>query len=771
MKNKKTTSIFITILFTYLFGLNTTYGQKIKQTKTLFGKQISPGKINSENGIIRCATTEYEEFLQEKNPKRMTNTQFESWLAPLIQKKSSMRTAQTNAIITIPVVVHVIYNGQAVGTAPNISDIQVESQITVLNQDYRRRIGTPGENSNSVGADTEIEFVLAQQDPNGNPTNGIDRVSYCVDSWSNSDIETILKPNTIWNPTQYLNLWTVQFSDNKLLGYAQFPDGSGLSGIGSSGGGSNTDGVVIRYNSFGSGSGTSFLLDSPYNKGRTTTHEVGHWLGLIHIWGDGSNCNSNTDYCDDTPVAKDANYGCPTGIDSCTLKFGPDMIENYMDYTDDSCMNIFTLNQKTRMNTVMDNSARRLSLKTSSKGTAVALFANDAEVKFESSCAPISCSTNVNKTTQKIIIYNRGSATLTSVTGNYKINGGSDIPFSWTGTLATNKFATVNVVINAATNGTIAITVDKANNVTDQRASNNTATGSYTLPSAPSNYASTNYTFRLQCDYFGSETTWNLKNASGTTLYSSVPYLNTFVDKPATSPVPDLITKNWVLASNQCYTFTINDSGNDGICCGTSPGDSGTGYYDIKLSDGTVVTSGASFKSTESKSFTTNSLFDTTKPTLTTISDRDENIDSKCEFVIPDYTVFTTATDDSGNVTLTQNPLQGTIIFGNGTVQLITLTAIDGNGNSDFITFNITLRENDIYIFPIPAKETINIITSNCILPNSYIISNSLGQIISEKEVKTAIDLTINTSSLSNGIYFISIYKGNEKKVFKFIKN
>ncbi len=695
MKEKNTIYSFIFFVLFCFFVLNSAFGQKIKQEKTLFGKPIHSEKIHPENGIIRCATTEYEEFLQEKNPKRMTSTQFESWLAPLIQKKSVMRTSQTNVIITIPVVVHVVYNGQAVGVAPNISDLQVESQITVLNQDYRRMVGTPGFNSNSVGSDTEIQFVLAKQDPNGNPTNGIDRVSYCMDSWTNSDIETTLKPATIWDPNQYLNLWSVQFSDNKLLGYAQFPDGSGLSGLSSSSGVTNTDGVVVRYNSFGSGTGTNFLLNAPYNKGRTTTHEVGHWLGLIHIWGEGSSCNTNTDFCTDTPVAKDPNYGCPTGIDSCTLKSGNDMIENYMDYTDDTCMSIFTQDQKTRMNAVMTNSPRRVSLKTSTKGNAVTLFANDAEVKFENSCAPITCSTNTNQTIQKIIIYNRGSATLTSVTGNYKINGGSDIPFSWSGSLVTNKFATVNITINATTNGTVAITIDKANNVTDQRASNNIATGSYTLPSAPTNYPFTNYTFRLQRDYYGSETTWNLKNAAGTILYSGGPYTNTFVDKPAVSPIPALITQSWILPSNQCYTFTINDSGQDGICCGTNPGDSGTGYYDIKSSDGlTTIVSGASFKSSESKSFSVNSL-----------------------------------------------------------------------GNEEFSGLN------DIYIYPNPTKETLIInVPSNFGLPSNYSISNSLGQIIQQKQIETSNDLTITTSFLSNGIYFISITKDNEKKTMKFIK-
>ena len=696
MKRIAPISILKMLVVICLFVLGPASGQSKKQSeKILFGKEIAPEKVNPENGVIRCGTTEYENYLQEKHPKRMKNSQFESWIAPLIQNQASMRTSQTNAIITIPIVVHVIYNGQAVGTAPNISDVQVESQITVLNQDFRKT--GPGSNTNPVGADTEIQFVLAKQDPNGNPTNGIDRVSLCKDSWTNSDIETILKPNTIWDPTQYLNLWTVELDDNKLLGYAQFPEGSGLIGLSGAGGTAATDGVVIRYNAFGSGIGPSYILKSPYNRGRTTTHEIGHWLGLIHIWGEGSSCTSNTDHCADTPTAKDPNYGCPTGMDSCTSRSEVDMIENYMDYTDDSCMNIFTQNQKTRMNTVMTNSPRRSSLKTSNKGNAIPLFANDAEVKFEYSCPPITCSTSVNQITQKIIIYNRGSATLTSVTGNYAINGGTALPFSWSGSLLTNKFATVNITINATTNGTVAVTIVNANIIADQRASNNTATGTYTLPTAPDNFAFSDYTFRLQRDYYGSETTWELKNnTTGTILYKGGSYTDTYVNATTVSPIPALITQNWTLANNQCYTFTINDSGKDGICCGTALGDSGTGYYDIKSSDGlTVITSGASFTASQSKSFTTNSL-----------------------------------------------------------------------GNKEFETFNA------IFLYPNPTKGTLNIsVPSSFGLPNGYTITNTLGQIILQKEVSEAIDLTINTSSLSNGIYFITVTKENDKKTMRFIKD
>jgi hypothetical protein len=696
MKRIAPISILKMLVVICLFVLGPASGQSKKQSeKTLFGKEIAPEKVNPENGVIRCGTTEYESYLQEKHPKRMKNSQFESWIAPLIQNQASMRTSQTNAIITIPIVVHVIYNGQAVGTAPNISDVQVESQITVLNQDFRKT--GPGSNTNPVGADTEIQFVLAKQDPNGNPTNGIDRVSLCKDSWTNSDIETILKPNTIWDPTQYLNLWTVELDDNKLLGYAQFPEGSGLIGLSGAGGTAATDGVVIRYNAFGSGIGPSYILKSPYNRGRTTTHEIGHWLGLIHIWGEGSSCASNNDHCADTPTAKDPNYGCPTGMDSCTSRSGVDMIENYMDYTDDSCMNIFTQNQKTRMNTVMTNSPRRSSLKTSNKGNAIPLFANDAEVKLESSCAVATCSTNPNQTLQNITIYNRGTSTLTSATLNYSINGGSSIPYPWTGSLATNKFATFPVTINSSINGTIIVSIDKANGVTDQIIPNNSAIGSFVVTGNPSNYTFTNYLFRLQQDYYGSETTWNLKNnTTGAIVDKGGPYTDTYENATTVSKIPNLITQNWTLANNQCYTFTINDSGKDGICCGTALGDSGTGYYDIKSSDGlTVITSGASFTASQSKSFTTNSL-----------------------------------------------------------------------GNKEFETFNA------IFLYPNPTKGTLNIsVPSSFGLPNGYTITNTLGQIILQKEVSEAIDLTINTSSLSNGIYFITVTKENDKKTMRFIKD
>lgn len=689
---KQTTPLSIKLIFIVfcMFSLGITYGQDNNQSnKTLFGKPVKSGSINPNNGLIRCATTEYEEFLQEKNPKRMSNAQFEAWLTPLVKKHKAMRTASKTAatIIVIPVVVHVIHNGQAVGTAPNISDSQVQSQIKVLNEDFRKMLGSNGYNSSPVGADIEIEFKLALQDPNGNPTNGIDRVNFGQPLWSTDDIEATVKPATSWNPSLYLNMWTVAFSNSNDLGYAQFPDASGLPGLDFNGGNANTDGVVAGYTVFGSKNhpdGNTFSLDATFNLGRTMTHEVGHWLGLRHIWGD---VTCGDDFCADTPVHHKENYKCPQTILDCN-SVGYEMVQNYMDYTDDSCMNIFTLDQKDRITVIINSAARRSSLKTSTKANSITLFANDAEVKIEAANYKVdtqnaSCATPPASNKQ-VAIYNRGTSILTSVTLNYNMNSGTNQTYIWNGSLAPNKSVIV-ALPNSIVYGTLNVSLVTTNMGTDQRTGNNSATATFTSPAFPTNYTFNTFTFTLQQDFYGSETTWSIKNSSGVAVYSGGKY----TDK---TTLPAIITENWTLASNQCYTFTINDSQGDGICCGT---DNGDGYYSIKSTDGSItVISGSDFGYIDTKSFTTNTL-----------------------------------------------------------------------KTNEFETLN------DIYLYPNPTKGTLNVHISGALgLPNSYFISNGLGQIISKKTVSKEADLTINTSSLSNGVYFITVTKEDQSKTLQFIK-
>ncbi len=259
---------------------------------------------------------------------------------------------QDRVVVTIPVVVHVVYYN----STQNISDAQIQSQLTVLNADFRL-LNADAANIPSVfqgvAADCEINFCLATQDPNGNATTGIQRRQTTVNgfSYTNDGVKFFSSGGLdAWDRDKYLNLWVCNISGG-ILGYAQFP-----------GGPANTDGVVCDYAYFG----TIGTATAPFNKGRTATHEVGHWLNCYHIWGDdGTSCNG-TDNVSDTPNQADENYGCPSFPQvSCSNGPNGDMFMNYMDYTDDACMFMFTNGQKSRMQSLFGGGGSRAALLTS----------------------------------------------------------------------------------------------------------------------------------------------------------------------------------------------------------------------------------------------------------------------------------------------------------------------------------------------------------------------------------------------------------------------
>lgn len=340
-----------------------------------FAHAQAPARSFGPEGLVRCSATEYEQYIRTLDPTIESRAGLNDLVQRLVfeqlQTNSSENQVQavTN-VLTIPVVVHVIHNGDAYGSGENIRDEQVISQITVLNQDYRKLAGTPGFNSDPVGADVEIEFCLAKRDPFNNPSDGINRVQLTASIYNSIESVEQIKPITQWDPNRYMNIWVVNLGGG-LLGYAQFPSNSNSTATAS------TDGVVIGHRYFGSQSiyplGT---YSAPFNRGRTATHEVGHFLGLYHIWGDNNNCivNANDsvqDFCLDTPPASSENYGCPN-VDSCPADSFLDMVQNYMDYTNDACMNIFTLNQKTRMRNFLSTFQRRSQLLNSNACEALA---------------------------------------------------------------------------------------------------------------------------------------------------------------------------------------------------------------------------------------------------------------------------------------------------------------------------------------------------------------------------------------------------------------
>ena len=340
----------------------------ITNAQTKQKKQVKLTKHNKESvrqfGVVRCFTTEADSISRSQNPNRGTINEFEDWLAPKVNEyKRQIANGILNRapVLTIPVVFHIITDGAG---AENLSAAQIQAQIDQLNIDYRDLAGS----TDPVAADVEIEFCLASLDPSDNTMAepGINRVTtFGQGPFTDAYIDNTIKPVTSWDPNSYMNIWSANISGG-LLGWAQFPDASGLGGMpGGSGGPANTDGVVALYSSIGSVANPN-PAGGAYARGRTMTHEVGHWLGLRHIWGDGG-CGVD-DFCADTPGSDAANFGCPN-TNSCTDSAPDprDMVENYMDYTDDACMDIFTADQKARMRTVMSTCLRRASLASSGK--------------------------------------------------------------------------------------------------------------------------------------------------------------------------------------------------------------------------------------------------------------------------------------------------------------------------------------------------------------------------------------------------------------------
>ncbi len=282
----------------------------------------------------QCGTMVLHEYLSETQTGYRRNLErVERSIQRSVASGVAARAVQR--LITIPVVVHVVYRR----AVENVSDAQVRSQIDVLNRDFRAR--NPDRSNapavwTSLVADANIAFALATKDPKGRPTSGITRTTTARTSFpaDNSVKRKRGGGAPPWPPSRYLNIWVCNLADG-LLGYAQFP-----------GGRARTDGVVVLHSAFG----TTGTASPPFDRGRTTTHEIGHWLDLRHIWADTLGCGG-TDFVADTPNQAGPNFGKPT-FPKVSCNNGPngDMFVNYMDYVDDEVMVMFTPGQAARMN-------------------------------------------------------------------------------------------------------------------------------------------------------------------------------------------------------------------------------------------------------------------------------------------------------------------------------------------------------------------------------------------------------------------------------------
>lgn len=420
--------------------------------------------------IDRCGTMErlYAKFAQDpqfqirfEQKRSRFNALLKSGAFKTLSTNSTSKTNNIQTVYTIPIVFHIVLPN------PNVvTDAQILAEIDTLNKDYS---GTNGDSLKipawfkPLFGKSKIQFCLVQQTPDGEPTSGIERIASAQATFSNDDAVKHASSNgaDAWDGNNYYNVWICAFN-NGLLGYATFPEE----------GDPTNQGVVVDYRSLPGGQYAT------YNQGKTLSHETGHYFNLYHVWGDDGGACWGTDYIDDTPNQADATYGLPTGIklDSCTSTGFGIMYENYMDYTDDGGMLMFTVEQVARMESALLN--YRSSLLSSIACQPPVLKNYDAQLRSIDQPVQRLCT---NSFTPVITIRNRGMQTLTSLIIQASVDGGSPTIFNWTGSLATstNTSLTLNSITVTPGIHTLHITTSQPNNNADQNPVNDSLTISF----------------------------------------------------------------------------------------------------------------------------------------------------------------------------------------------------------------------------------------------------------------------------------------------------
>jgi len=516
----------------------------------------------------KCLQQEIHDHLMETDPQYKAGREGALEMSREILQNIDEIKAQRNTY-TIPVVFHVIHKGEPVGQGTNLSDAQLESAIVALNRDFAATGADGGIAQSSVpvaAGNTGIQFCLANKDPQGNPHSGINRVNgTSVSGYATSGIttgggsnEVNVKSLSRWDNRYYLNVWVVSEIDNNgadaanpnsfaggTLGFAYLPQQNVTWNA-------ERDGVVAINVCVGNDPNGSqgFRLWQAGRLNRTLTHEVGHYLDLDHTFvsqscAAESNCNTEGDRCCDTPPTTQNTSFNACNSPACN---GTQQVENYMDYTGETCYDMFSEDQLDLMIAALEG-PRNAVWNTDNCGPSIVADYDAGIVDIVNPEGSL-CSSSF---TPVVTLRNYGGLTLTSVTINYSWGSVND-SFNWTGNLGAGSTVDVTLPVqNAQGTGNFTFTASTASpsGQADEESGNDESTSDFTIAG---DGGAVDFTLELDC--YGDETSWDIKNDNNEVIASGSGY--------STSAQQQTINEELCLADG-CYTFTINDSFGDGL--------------------------------------------------------------------------------------------------------------------------------------------------------------------------------------------------------------
>jgi len=693
------------------------------------------GQLNNPPPPTTCITDQVNYDLMQNNKAfELGRSSAETMIQNILNQMQTSK--MSDQIYLVPVVVHVIHVGEALDVGSNISTAQVNSMIDALNRDFRR-LPDDGGIGLGAGVDTKIQFCL----------KGINRVNgSSVSGYSTSGItssnETAVKALSIWDNCCYINVWSVTEIDGNnggagTQGYAYFPSNPCASNAA-------RDGVVVLYNALGNdpGGGNGYNLKTYTQLGRVMTHEMGHVFDLYHTFNGGScteaNCATQGDQCCDTPPHPGNNANCNTP--ECS---GTQPVNNYMDYTGETCQNMFTQDQSDRMRAACDGPRAGLFI---APCGCPPLLALDAGVTAISAPSGTSCGDTL---CPEITIKNFGSDTLLSVSINYQVDL-SNYSYSWTGSLAPNFTEVVSLpcIVVPPGSHTFSSWTSLPNGSADMDNLNDTSLVTFNT------IQGSEVTLTLTTDNFGYETAWQITDCGSNVLASGgnpvVPPGGTQVASPSDPGAYASSTTytETICLEDSCYCFTIYDDYGDGICCVN-----GSGSYLLQDQFGNTLASGGSFTTTETSNFCVTSLIPDADFTANTTSICEGDTVSFTDLSTEDPTFWSwTFTGGTPGTSIMQNP---TVVYNTAGTYDVVLTATNTVGPntetfSGYITVNaspsLTMTGSSVNC---TCTGTADVAASGGSVPYTYLWNDPSSQI------------TSSATALCAGTYMVTVTDAN----------